>query len=310
MTLKDWINESIDRYQTQPVWLATRESALQFIYGTSRRTIDPHLGTPIWESDASLVLVLDACRVDLLREVVDDYDWLPESNDIESRWSPGACSIDWIVRTFREHEAEAQKTAYITANPWIDQDVPWKDALPISSERFADLQKVYETDWQDIGGGVETTPPNAVTRDTYRICRDNPENVETVVAHYMQPHQPFKTRPEWTGEDTNLANIVDPDRHAGKCIWERTKRGEFDPDDVWTAYRENLAWVLKWVGRLLAHTDRRVLITADHGNGMGEFGMWGHPPGCRTSVNSTYSMGRNTCGRWANGRTRTADGST
>lgn len=33
-------------------------------------------GTPVWDRDWDVLLILDACRLDLLEEVVDDYPFL------------------------------------------------------------------------------------------------------------------------------------------------------------------------------------------------------------------------------------------
>lgn len=99
------------------------------------------------------------------------------------------------------------------------------------------------------------------------------------VAHWMQPHQPFRARPEWWTGDGNLANLVNPDWEADICVWQEARRGRFDTDDVWAAYRDNLRWALDWVERVQRNLDGRVLVTADHGNAMGEWGTWAHPPG-------------------------------
>jgi len=64
--------------------------------------------------------------------------------------------------------------------------------------------------------------------------------------------------------------------------WMRLRDGDFSFDAVWTAYRDNLEWALDDVARLLANCDGRIAMTSDHGNGLGEFGVWSHPPGRRS----------------------------
>jgi hypothetical protein len=45
------------------------------------------------------------------------------------------------------------------------------------------------------------------------------------------------------------------------------------------AYRDNLRWVLEDVTeRLLPGVSGTVALSADHGNAMGEWGVWAHPP--------------------------------
>ena len=47
---------------------------------------------------------------------------------------------------------------------------------------------------------------------------------------------------------------------------------------MWAAYRANLRYALDDVEVLLDNLDaERVVLTADHGNGVGEFGVYGHP---------------------------------
>jgi len=63
-------------------------------------------------------------------------------------------------------------------------------------------------------------------------------------------------------------------------VWNRLEAGELGHDEVWAAYRENLKIVLEDIDILTDALDNeRVLITADHGNALGEYGMYGHPGG-------------------------------
>jgi hypothetical protein len=89
-----------------------------------------------------------------------------------------------------------------------------------------------------------------------------------VIAHYQQPHLPFR---RGTG--------VDVDGSA----WELYQCGELGHDDMWSRYEDNLRWVLDDVGLLLDNVDAdRVVITADHGNALGENGYYGHFPYVRS----------------------------
>jgi hypothetical protein len=76
--------------------------------------------------------------------------------------------------------------------------------------------------------------------------------------------------------------------------------GEVERDEVWSNYRANLEYVLDSVAVLLENVDGEVLITADHGNLLGEFGLYGHPdhvpikalkrvPWCTTTARETGS---------------------
>ena len=49
--------------------------------------------------------------------------------------------------------------------------------------------------------------------------------------------------------------------------------------DLWEAYRDTLEWGLDSVDVLRQNCKATIALSADHGNGMGEWGVWSHPPG-------------------------------
>jgi hypothetical protein len=95
----------------------------------------------------------------------------------------------------------------------------------------------------------------------------------------MQPHIPFRKRPEWFGGWGGTERFGEPGAEgASKDIWLRLRDGELPRDEVWNAYAANLEWVLSEVQRWYEGTDARILVTSDHGNALGEYGQWSHPP--------------------------------
>ncbi|NUC75061.1 hypothetical protein HTZ84_22610 [Haloterrigena sp. SYSU A558-1] len=281
MTFRDWLAESRERYQDQPVGDATRESARTLAMGASRRTIDTFLGESIWERDDWDVLcILDACRTDLWDEVAPEYGL-----ETGSRWSVASCSLDWIDREFGDDApADARTAGYVTANPFSGHSADSAMSVDVTEgEHVRYLDEVYD-EWTDVGGGVETIPPEAMTERALWAWRRRDElGIDRLVVHYMQPHQPFRSKPEWIGDASNLANLLEPGREAGPCIWEQTREGLRDEREVWEAYQDNLRWVLDDVtDRLAANCEGTIGLTADHGNGLGAWGVWGHPPGAPT----------------------------
>ena len=74
---------------------------------TSRRPF----GKNIYEKDWHVLLVLDACRVDTLQEVADEYEFI---ENVESVWSVGSQSAEWMANTFRsDWYDEIEATTYI-----------------------------------------------------------------------------------------------------------------------------------------------------------------------------------------------------
>lgn len=76
---------------------------------------------------------------------------------------------------------------------------------------------------------------------------------------------PFRNAVEWSAGD--------------RSIWTQCRAGGLHPDAVRGAYFDNLQWVLDAVATLREHVgDATVVLTADHGNALGEWGTWGHAP--------------------------------
>lgn len=280
MTAADWLRESRDRFRTSPPREAARESAIAFVNGAVRKSIDNVLGDSVWDRDWDILVVADATRVDLAQEVVPEYDAFPDS--VDSRWSEASCSLDWIDRVFSD--PRAQDAGYVTANPLSGHDADEAESVDLREGiDVGYLDEVWRDGWQEARG-VETVPPETVTdRAIWAWRRREQLDIDRLIVHYMQPHQPFYARSEWTESETNLANLMEPGREAGFCVWEETRTGRFDRAEVWQAYRANLEWLLDDVtDRLIQNADAKIALSADHGNGMGEWGMWGHPPGAVT----------------------------
>lgn len=238
----------------------------------------PRGGTTIWHTDWDVLVVLDACRPDLLATFEPDYEFITEPRSIRSIAS---YSRSWMRRTFgRRHAAETARTAYITGNPFSG-DV-------LDADRFAHLDEVWRDAWNDEEG---TVLPRPITDRAIRHYRQ--EEPERMVVHYMQPHHPFIT------DDTEgFDEGAFPDPRTADP-WDQVRWGQRDLADVLAAYRDNLAFVLTDVDLLLSSIDaERVVVTADHANAIGEYGVYGHPayggidavrcvPWCETTATDT-----------------------
>jgi len=226
------------------------------------------------EREWDLMLVLDACRVDSLTEVAPEYDFLPD--DIESVVSVAAGSPGWLARTFSQNWCEeVTETSYISANPHARRVLGEAESGRFSDrgsldggvETFEHFDPVWEDAWDEAVG---TVPARAVTDRLVEYCRSR--DSERVVAHYMQPH--FPSVPEQVGEGMDINSDAD---WAPGSTWSLVRQGELDIQAAYAAYLENLRYVLNEVAIVLDNVDaERVVVTADHGNAFGEWGMFGH----------------------------------
>lgn len=213
-------------------------------------------GESVWGREWDVLCVLDGCRTDLFREIYGESDQIS---------SVGSTSRTWINRTFSSCESP-EHVGYITGNPFYFD-------INTDSLGYFHVQSTEQTEQE-----IETAHPLKLSEHAISVWRRREElSIDKLVIHFMQPHAPFRSKPEWftraVGEDSWSADI-----------WKRLEQGEFTKEEVWNAYADNLKWVLRdGIKPLQKNCDGTIAMTADHGNAMGEWGFYGHPRGCPIS---------------------------
>lgn len=218
-------------------------------------------GQNIFDSEWDVLILLDGCRVDVLSAMQEEYAFV---DTVESFDSLGSSTSEWMAATFDGVAAsELRQTAYICANPFSRRF--------LASSDFYTLDEVWQYAWDEKLG---TVPPRPVTDRTISVARSR--NPERILVHYLQPHVPFIGSLGST--PLNIANFGGPQEVLVVDDWARVRRGERGLEDVWEDYRQNLRLVLDDIGLLLENLAAdNVVITSDHGNAAGEFGIYGHP---------------------------------
>lgn len=237
----------------------------------------------VFNEDWDLLIVLDTCRPDALRQVRDEYPFIEE---VGSRWSVGGTSSEWMYNTFdRSFRDEISDTVLVSSNAYAwgifqsdFEDVPLRNfrdhtpgqsasrstqrlkdyavTSPVSRDSFDDVMLVTET--SEKYAPIKYPSPRRVTDHVIKQDRSNPSPTR-IVAHYMPPHTPYITR------------SVDGEIQFTE---KRSKRS-------FEAYIDNLRWALDEVSLLLENVDREsVVITADHGENFRLRPLWsGHGVG-------------------------------
>ncbi|WP_049935579.1 alkaline phosphatase family protein [Haloplanus natans] len=258
MTVFDWLGRSAS-YVREDGLSGLRRSADEFKRSAASR-LDPYVpGESIFAREWDVLLILDACRPDLLGEVADKYDFLPTHP--ETIRSKASSSRVWMDRNFTpEWRVEMQETAYITGNPFSNDHV--------DPNAFALIDEVWKYAWDDERG---TVPARPITDQAIETARSH--NPERLLVHYMQPH--FPSVPDPIGSAIDLYTFGE----EWESVWDDLEAGRISKERVWESYLANLNYVLDDVELLLENMDAdTVVISADHGNAFGEFGFFGHPP--------------------------------
>ncbi|MFC4407609.1 hypothetical protein [Haloarchaeobius iranensis] len=246
------------------------------------------IGTNVFDEEWDVLLILDTCRVDALREVADEYDFLGDVGKIRS---VGGRSPEWIAKTFHEDYRDTiAETAYLSANVYTDQILEDREheTIPLSETNLSYrlLGRIPNVDVDALGrceylftyegvgeegplGHVDGgTPPRYVTDRGIAVWREH--DFDRMILHYLQPHSPY------------MANGIDEDRplEQYETDWWGYLAETNDKETVWNAYLDELRYVLDDVELLLENLDAgTVAISSDHGEAFGEYWEFGHNNG-------------------------------
>lgn len=223
-------------------------------------------GTNVFDEEWDVLVLLDCTRPDMVAAVSDDYPYVSSGETLRS---VASCSAEWLRKTFQERYCDRlAETGYVTANP--------NTSAVNSVNRTRDLVEVWRTDWSDE---KETVPPRRVTDAAIQYARENEWG--RLIVHYMQPHPPFLTE----GQES-YGKVVRPDQETDTLTFpEALLAGEIDPETGWKQHVENLRIVLDEVDILRENVDaKQMVISADHGQAFGEWGIYGHPRGVPVPV--------------------------
>jgi hypothetical protein len=213
-------------------------------------------GTGVFAEDWDTLVILDACR----------YDYFVEQSTLdgtlESRISRASATREWVHANFTDRQLH--DVVYVSANPNYR-----KVADDIGAEVHA-----YIDVWQDdnlVGEQNTIVPPETVTEHALDAAEQYPN--KRLLVHYVQPHYPFIGP---TGEEH-----FDP----AATLKEVSQEYDLTGGLLDRAYRENLDVVLDEAERLLDALDGKAVVSADHGELLGErlsplpLRAYGHPNG-------------------------------
>ncbi|UHH26535.1 alkaline phosphatase family protein [Halobacterium noricense] len=249
MTATEWAKQTVGDLRSDGIDGA-RRAGRQLWKGAFRRLDWFDNGTPIYERDWDVLIVLDACRYDLMEEVYHEYGFL---ETLESFHSVGSSSSEWMRRNFtEEYREEIERTVHVTGNPNSAESIPVRN--------FDVFDEVWEYEWDESLGTIR---PDAITDRAISLHRAH--NPNRMLLHYMQPHHPFVENPLGEG-------------FGATSPWGLLREGKIERNTVWRRYRQNLRYVLESLSVLMRNMDaQNVIITSDHGNLLGEYRMYEHP---------------------------------
>lgn len=255
MTFRDWLSESTTEVNEHGI-SGVKWAYKKFLAGALRRVGKRiNYGMNHLEQEWEVLVLLDACRPDMLEAVREEggYDWLPP---IQTRYSCASQSKEWIDKTLAQvSDEEAVQIGVVSGNGFtIDR---------VDEERFHTILNLAGRNDYWIGGrGLN---PRPVTDHAIRLWRAD-DSPERMIVWYMQPHTPLP--------NTDLSEEFYENQN--EC--DLARRGELSAETFIKGHKQNIRIVLDEVKTLLENLDSdSVVISADHAELLGEYGLYCHP---------------------------------
>jgi len=245
----------------------------------------------IRKMDWDYLIILDACRYDYFEKVYREYI---KEGKLRKVLSSGSSTEEWLNKTFRNKI----DVLYISGNPHINSKGLLKEKFD-ARKYFTEIIDAWKIAWDDK---LDTVHP----KDINSIVKENISKKQKIIIHYMQPHAPFipmkekryegnvlhilghifkkilpketKIRLLFSGKGNKILKVLPK-------IYQKLNLGvtyknilEYEKKNISKYYLENLEFVLKYVKELVEFIPSgKIVITADHGELLGEDGKYGHP---------------------------------
>lgn len=277
------IRDLAERFQRPPrkIYNSYQKYSFQRKYGE---------GIDVISKDWDNLIILDACRYDMFKE----YNTL--GGELESVISKGSHSLDFCNNNFKGKRIH--DTIYITTNPFgavIGEDVFFKTVTSFEGEItiHPEEPKVDKTVSEE-GDELRRTHFRNVDPENLKelaISEHKKHPDKRLIIHFMQPHMPYigekaeklrqslREKHGITFETWN--NNPESAKESMSSLKSAARRGYITDEELRNVYIENLSTVLDHVEDLLEEIDGKTVITADHGELLGEKYIrkkYGHEP--------------------------------
>ena len=214
--------------------------------------------------DWDVLIIFDACRFDCFEE---QYERYLKGNLIKVR-SEGVNTKQWMTYTWKGW----YDVIYVSAMPYINgMGIPF--AKWRATDHFKEIIDVWNWGFDEEIGWI---PPDSVNETMLEVY--DPD--EKYIIHYVQPHKPYIGR-------TNIYTLRNVHSLRDKMLgvtdnpivkWDTGSKAKNRVEShqlLYAAYKETLDLVLEKASEIIEWMQGKIIITADHGELMGEDGRWG-----------------------------------
>ena len=139
----------------------------RYIFEFYYKQLRANNGIYIVEENWDNLIILDACRYDVLGEVL--------GREIDYRISRGSTTLEWFRENFVDDKYD--DIVYVTANPWVSK---------VAGDMFHKTIPVWKDGWDE---DLDTVHPKITTKYAKKAAKNYPD--KRLIIHYLQPHAPY-----------------------------------------------------------------------------------------------------------------------
>lgn len=212
------------------------------------------------KKDRFALIILDSCRYDIFSEEVDEF----LEGDLEHVYTHKTYTIQYFKETWNGNHNNITYFTGLSAPTDYAFDQKGIDFTPGDHiGQFVHIWNMCEN--KELGA----VPPEFVTAKVLE------NKASQMVIHYVQPHAPYIG--DYRLRDENNQDTEERLNEIYTKIGRYSDKNKVISDsELKRAYRSNLRRVLKSVRQLVMNLDRPIIVTADHGEMLGEDGRYIH----------------------------------
>lgn len=204
----------------------------------------------IHNTDWQTLIILDAAR----------YDYFKKLNKFKGKLIKARSRAPHTYRWLEETFPDKYNWTYFSAHPYINS-IPMRKSWN-ARDHFKSIVSIWAYAWNDELGTVH---PHSVGRMLELV------DYEKAVIHYIQPHGPWIGKTRWAVPWT----LEQHEKHGVMADYV-AQVVKPEPKMMRKYYRDNLKLVLYSIDKFRDNFKGQVIITADHGEMLGEKGLYLH----------------------------------
>jgi hypothetical protein len=208
------------------------------------------------ERDWDNLVILDAARYDMF------VDNVALQGDTSKRITAGSHSLDFVNHNFAGRKLH--DTVCVTANGWYSmaEDLDFYQLIELYTSKDTDERRGTALPLDCVDSHTGAVLPEAVADATRAAHAASPD--KRIVAHFMQPHIPYIPHTNKWGDTDD--SVLLPEESE----FTLAKESRLSISTLRDWYVDNLLYVVSVVSALLDEVGGKTVITADHGENLGD----------------------------------------